>query len=142
MRKSQLVFVAGALALTIGVSTGAAADGSSDNAERCQNGGWAELERSDGTAFRNAGECISYAARGGVLMPTFAQSRLACEEIGGTFGVGGDVPGLEPGSVLWTCNGWSFTQEKLVVIDARCLADGGRVRQRTNDVLTNFACAV
>ena len=41
--------------------------GNSDAAHACQDGGYANLFRTDGTGFANVGECVSYAAHGGVL---------------------------------------------------------------------------
>jgi hypothetical protein len=54
------------------MSTGAALaapGGNSAAAHACQKGGHTEFTRADGTTFRNAGECTSYAARGGTLVP-------------------------------------------------------------------------
>jgi len=53
-------------------SAGAAAfdkGGNSDAAHACQQGGWQHLEGSDGTLFHNTGECVSFAAHGGTLVP-------------------------------------------------------------------------
>jgi hypothetical protein len=46
----------------------AAAGKSSKHAaiQACKKGGWRELQREDGTRFRNQGGCVSHAARGGV----------------------------------------------------------------------------
>jgi len=41
--------------------------GNADAAHACQQGGYLSLRRSDGTAFKNAGECTSYAAQGGII---------------------------------------------------------------------------
>jgi len=66
----------GVLALTatmgiglVGIASpaGAAAGGNSANAQACQNNGWKTLFRADGTAFKNTGDCVSYAAHGGVF---------------------------------------------------------------------------
>lgn len=38
-------------------------------AQACKQGGWRELQRADGTRFKNQGRCVSYAVRGGVLSP-------------------------------------------------------------------------
>jgi hypothetical protein len=46
-----------------------AGGGNSDAAHACQKGGYAHYTRADGTPFSNTGECVSYAAHGGVLMP-------------------------------------------------------------------------
>ena len=37
-----------------------AGGGHSDAASACQKGGWRSLHRSDGTAFENQGDCVSY----------------------------------------------------------------------------------
>jgi hypothetical protein len=52
-----------------GTAAYAAGDGNSAAAKLCQKGGYANLMRTDGLMFRNAGECVSYAAHGGQLMP-------------------------------------------------------------------------
>lgn len=41
--------------------------GNSDAAHLCKQGGYQDLFRSDGTGFKNAGDCTSYAAQGGTL---------------------------------------------------------------------------
>jgi hypothetical protein len=51
----------------------AAGGGNSDAAHMCQQGGYANLEGTDGTTFQNAGQCTSYVARGGTI-----QSVPAC----------------------------------------------------------------
>ena len=43
--------------------------GNSEAAKACQNGGHQTMEGADGTAFTNAGECVSYVAKGGVIRP-------------------------------------------------------------------------
>ena len=40
-----------------------------DAAHACNNGGYANLRRVDGSAFKNVGECVSYAAKGGSFGP-------------------------------------------------------------------------
>jgi len=64
------VLVALTVSLSVGVATATAAKGgNSANARLCQKGGWEDLVRKeDGTAFKNQGKCVSYAARGGMLM--------------------------------------------------------------------------
>jgi hypothetical protein len=67
----------------------ALAGGNSDSAKACQNGGWQNLVRQDGTGFKNTGDCVSYAAQGGVLkakpaasisvsVPTFGLDANTC----------------------------------------------------------------
>lgn len=43
--------------------------GNSEAAKACQNGGYSSLLGSNGEAFKNAGQCVSYVAKGGVLQP-------------------------------------------------------------------------
>lgn len=45
--------------------------GNSANANACQKGGWATLARQESptVAFQNQGECVSYGAQGGTLVP-------------------------------------------------------------------------
>jgi hypothetical protein len=64
MKRIALALCVG-LALVVGVAT-ATASGNSDNAKACQQG-WQNFVRQDGTAFKNSGDCVSYAAQGGVL---------------------------------------------------------------------------
>lgn len=65
---TALVVVCG-LVLAAAVPTmGAPGGGNSGNASACQQNGYLTLQRADGTRFRNVGECVSYAAHGGVLM--------------------------------------------------------------------------
>jgi len=61
-----------ALTATMGIGlvglaspAGAATGGNSANAKTCQNNGWKTTLRADGTAFKNQGDCVSYAAQGG-----------------------------------------------------------------------------
>ena len=54
-------------ALTVGVATATAGNGSSGKAEACQNGGWQNLARTDATGFNNQDECVAYGAHGGRL---------------------------------------------------------------------------
>ena len=58
------------------------AAGNTDAAHACQQGGYLTLFRSDGTGFANAGECTSYAARGGA----FSSGIPSCSVVPGTSG--------------------------------------------------------
>jgi hypothetical protein len=67
-RTVRLLAVIGAVALlaaTVGTVGASANDGNSDAAHACQDGGYEDLFREDGTPFKNTGECVSYAAHGG-----------------------------------------------------------------------------
>lgn len=69
-----LVLVSLVLAMSASASAGG---GNAAAAHACQQNGWYALFRADGSAFANAGECVSYAARGGTL-----------EQLGGEGGSG------------------------------------------------------
>jgi hypothetical protein len=56
-----------AAAATAAVMVPLALADNSSNAHACQNGGWQNLARQDGTSFNNQDECVSYGAHGGVL---------------------------------------------------------------------------
>lgn len=80
-----LAVAVGACALVIGATAAGAADGGNYiNAHLCQQGGWQKLATVTGEGFSNTGDCVSYAARGGVLSP-IADFQAICEEAGGTF---------------------------------------------------------
>lgn len=57
------------IALALGALPAFAGGGNSDAAHACQQGGYTHYSRADGTPFANTGECVSYAAHGGVLRP-------------------------------------------------------------------------
>jgi hypothetical protein len=43
--------------------------GSGDDTDACKNGGFANYTRVDGSTFKNQGDCVSYVAQGGQLLP-------------------------------------------------------------------------
>jgi hypothetical protein len=65
--KRTMLVLCSVLALTVGVSTATAGGGNFGAAHACQQGGWQNLVRSDGSAFKNQGDCVLYAAQGGTL---------------------------------------------------------------------------
>src|SRR5215471_2856388 len=69
-RAAWVVVLAG-LVLGVGTATALADGGNSENAQLCQKNGWATLARSDGTAFNNQGDCVSYGAQGGTLFHVY-----------------------------------------------------------------------
>jgi hypothetical protein len=58
------------------------AAGNVDAARACQEGGYATLQGTDGTVFKNAGQCVSHVARGGTITGVSA----ACTYTSGTSG--------------------------------------------------------
>jgi hypothetical protein len=73
-KRLGLLFLVGVVAAAVTASTALAGGGNSDNAKLCQ--GWRMLSRTDGTAFRNKGACLSYAARGGAPKATATAPHL------------------------------------------------------------------
>jgi hypothetical protein len=68
MKKLILALFVAAATAAIVVPLAAAGGGNSGNAQACQQSGWQNLARQDGTAFTNTGDCVSYAAHGGTLV--------------------------------------------------------------------------
>ena len=59
-----------AVAASLGVTSATAANGgNSANAKLCQKGGWMNVQGSDATQFGNQGECVSFGAHGGTIVP-------------------------------------------------------------------------
>ena len=68
-RLLSAALVAGSLTLLDALPAPAFADGNSDAAKACQKGGHALVQGTDGRTFANTGECVSFVARGGQLVP-------------------------------------------------------------------------
>lgn len=56
--------------------------GNSTAAKRCKQE-WRDLRTLDGQSFKNVGQCVSYAARGGEFAAPDASPAAACERLGG-----------------------------------------------------------
>jgi hypothetical protein len=82
MKMRLILVLCAGLALTVGMATATAEDGpgNSDAAKACQKGGWQDLVREDGTEFKNTGDCVSYAAQGGMLEPKQPDACVAGSE--------------------------------------------------------------
>jgi len=59
------------LVLGVGAVTAVAGGGNSANAQLCQQDGWMNLARADGTGFSDTGDCVSHGAQGGTLYPVY-----------------------------------------------------------------------
>lgn len=80
--------------------------GNSAAAHACQRGGYASYVRSDGTAFANTGECVSYAAHGGVLqVPQQETSIKVTFTSGPTYYIGGPAGSNFTGATVATLGG-------------------------------------
>jgi len=95
MRLRSILVLCVALALTVGVAPAAGRGGNSQNAKKCQKGGYKDWVRADQTPFKNVGQCVSYAAKGGTLTaPTSAEDRAYCVPAGPPTSGQCSVPGL------------------------------------------------
>jgi hypothetical protein len=65
MKRMLAMLAVAAITVTVFGGIAHAGGGSSSAATDCAHGGWRSLHRSDGTAFENQGDCVSYAAHGG-----------------------------------------------------------------------------
>ena len=119
-----MIALAAVVAGGVAAKPGSPGPGSPPSVKSCQNDGWQNLVRDDGTAFASERECTRYAANGGVLQPkTTPSAQSLCEAADGTFTSGGTVFGDEFGEpALWTCA--AFLGSTLQLRD-RCTADGG-----------------
>jgi len=82
-----------AVVATASAQPGGPGPGNAPNAKLCQKGGWQHLATADGAAFASQGACVSYAAKGGTLMPypsATPRERFQdiCASAGGVFSEG------------------------------------------------------
>jgi hypothetical protein len=119
------VVVSLAVAASVGVASATAAKGgNSENAKLCQKGGWMDVQGSDGTQFANQGECVSFGAHGGTIVPkptcTAGSENFSDDALGSqpTAFAGGTIDGpyAEFSGVQLTTgaiSGWSANQRIL-----------------------------
>src|SRR5215211_3709670 len=70
MRRVTMMLVAMAVMVPLfAVVAYAAAGGNAANAHKCEEGGYLDYTDAQGNPFKNEGQCTSYAARGGQLVP-------------------------------------------------------------------------
>jgi hypothetical protein len=106
MKMRFMLLLCAAVALTVGIGTAAAGGGNSDAAKACQNGGWQNLVRQDGTGFSNQGDCVSYAAQGGVLKAKSTCTTGSENFSEFTTGTPGDTPTTFSGGTIDTAYGY------------------------------------
>ena len=95
---SVLVLIATFIPLT---QVAFAGGGNSEAAQACQKGGYADLVRSDGSTFANAGACVSYAALGGTFVAvTLTATFVPDPSRGGFENLTVTGSGLQPGSTV------------------------------------------
>src|SRR5215217_4109175 len=89
----RVTMMLGALAMVVGLLAGpvaAAPGGNAANAHKCEEGGYLDYTDAQGNPFKNEGQCTSYAARGGQLVPT--GPHLSLDLSAGTISGTGFVP--------------------------------------------------
>lgn len=109
MRRPRSLLMLSIGLVTLVVLTGpmaASAASTSDAAHACQQGGYLDWTREDGTPFRNTGACVSYVAHGGILVPvegetepflTIVWNEPSFSQFSGLL----TGAGLEPGATVW-----------------------------------------
>lgn len=65
LRRHVIVSISVAMLAVVPLGVSAAADGTASAAHQRQHGGYDHRYGTDGTTFKNVGECVSYAAHGG-----------------------------------------------------------------------------
>ena len=105
--------IALALLAMIATSLPAMAGGNAAASAACEGTGYTGWTDTEGNAFRNAGACVSYAARGGTLVPVVVDTnpfsvRYSAASANG-FMVTVTGSGLEPGSPVDVILTWGST---------------------------------
>jgi hypothetical protein len=95
----------------------AAPGGNSANAAKCEEGGYLDYTDAQGNPFKNEGQCTSYAARGGTLVPV-PTADITLDQAAGTISGTGFTPNSPiTNSRVYSPNGQSVT-DSLVSTDA------------------------
>jgi hypothetical protein len=125
-QRTRLVSVLFALfALTVGIATATAGNGSAPLKKLCFQGGWQTVYGTDGTIFTGQRDCVSYVTDGGTLTttppPVRFGSLIDCELLGGIYLT------TDP---VWRCNGMYFPDQAHATaatdtLKADCWAEGG-----------------
>jgi hypothetical protein len=145
MKMRMLVALFAVVGLLVGTTTATTAQaGHSTDARACQADGWQTLDHSDGRPFANQGDCVSYAARGGVLTSRYPAAESLCESFEGSFGHK-DHSSADPTRLyLWTCNDlpadfpFPSGNDQLAL---QCFADGGVLFSYRPDIGTSTCFA-
>ena len=92
--------MAAAMALS-GVAAWAAPGGNAANAAKCEEGGYLDYTDAQGNPFKNEGQCTSYAARGGQLVPVpVSTADITLDQGSGSFTGSISVTGFPPNSPI------------------------------------------
>ncbi len=112
----RVTMMLGALAMVVGVLAGpvaAAPGGNAANAAKCEEGGYLDYTDANGNPFKNEGQCSSYAARGGQLVPVPTGPDISLNmtdaRIGTISGTGFTPNSLITVTNVYSPNGQTFT---------------------------------
>jgi hypothetical protein len=93
--------ISGAVLIALALGPAAAQADNSAAAYACQDGGFVNYVRADGSTFSNTGGCVSYAAHGAGLVPVGLDASFVPDASRGIFeDVTVTGTGLEPGSTV------------------------------------------
>jgi hypothetical protein len=118
MRRVTMMLVAMAVMVPLfAVVAYAAAGGNEANAAKCAEGGYLNYTDAQGNPFKNEGQCTSYAARGGQLVPV-PTADISLDQAAGSISGTGFTPNSPiTNTRVYSPNGQSFT-DSLVSTDA------------------------
>jgi hypothetical protein len=107
----------------------------------CKNGGFVNYTDTSGNAFRNEGDCVSYAARGGILVPVAVTPfSVVYSSIGpGLFRASITGTGLEPNNAYELTFVWP---DRGVIVQANTDASGGVTHVRDEQCLDNTGASL
>jgi hypothetical protein len=92
MRRVTMMLVVMAVIVPLfAVVAYAAAGGNTANAHKCEEGGYLDYTKSNGDPFKNEGQCTSYAAKGGQLVPV-PTADISLDQAAGTISGTGFTP--------------------------------------------------
>jgi hypothetical protein len=92
MRRVTMMLVAMAVMVSLfAVGAYAAPGGNEANAAKCAEGGYLNYTDAEGNPFKNEGQCTSYAARGGQLVPV-QTADITLDQAGGSISGTGFTP--------------------------------------------------
>jgi hypothetical protein len=113
--------IAVALLATIAIALPVAAGGNAAASAACEGAGYLDWTDAEGNAFRNAGACVSYAARGGTLVPVVVDVNpfSVVYSASGANGFEAAVTGtgLEPGSSVDVYLAWGDVPASMPIGD-------------------------
>lgn len=103
-KRVLMMFAVSCMAVMAVAGTAWAGGGNSGAAQSCQQGGYMSMTRADGSAFKNAGDCVSYFAQVNKAAACTFTSGFGCLTFDNV-----TVPGLENNDTLTLNSSFSFS---------------------------------